>query len=310
MNNKNLHLITDRPGITIFLAGSINKDTFDTMVEKKYPKLCSFIEKRDIHKFFDKDHKIFVDSGAFTFWKIRRGLTKGNSWVKNLTEQEYVEKYIEWINDNEDNIIFAAQLDCIPENSTQQEVERAADETWKNYTYMRSKLNNPDILLPVFHVGEDFKHLHTMIDFGCEYIAIGGLVGKSKKIKREFLDKLFTEIKTSSNPNVMTHAFGMTSKDLLVEYPFTSCDSTSWMMGANNGCISTDCGTFVVTPKKINDRKHIFNQDLEVISQVEDYVHARGFTLAELGEDYKKRQILSMNDVQAWAESYEYIGQF
>lgn len=310
MNNKNLKLITERQGIAVFLAGSINKCVFSEMVEKKYPKLCSFIAKRDIEKFFKENHKIFVDSGAFTFWKIKRGLTKGCGWVKNLTQEQYVEQYINWINDNEDNIIFAAQLDCIPENQSQEEIERAAQETWKNYQYMRSKLNNPDILLPVFHFGECFSNLHRIINSGCEYVAIGGLVGKPKKDKREFFDKLFTEIKSSKNPNLMTHAFGMTSKDLLVEYPFTSCDSTSWMVGPNNGTITTDYGTFVVSSKGADDKKHIFNQDLDVITNVENYVETRGFTLEELGQDYKKRQSLSMNDLQEWAKNYKYVGKF
>ena len=308
MNNKNLHLITERQGMPLFLAGSINKGTFEYILNNKHLKLHSFLtEQRDIEKFFAQGHKVFVDSGAFTFWKVKRGLTKGASWVKNLTDEEYINNYIEWINKWENDIIFAAQLDSIPEGQSEEEIQQAADNTWNNYRYMIDKVNNPDIVLPVYHYGENISNLHRFIDFGCKYIAIGGLVGKSKKAKREFLDILFKEIKNSSNPNVMTHAFGMTSKDLLEEFPFTSCDSTSWMMPANNGFINTPWGSFSVSPKKIGDPKHIMSQDLEIIDNVEQYITERGFTF-EMLEDYKQRQILSIYDTMEWCKKYEYKG--
>ena len=308
MNNKNLKYITECKGLPMFFAGYGSKQGVQHILDNGKLKLFSFMEKGNIEKHvFGRGHKVFIDSGAFTFWKIKRGLTKASSKIKDMTEEEYLNEYIDYINMNEDNIILAAQLDCIPNSKDDEEIQRAADVTWENYLYMRTKVNNPDILLPVYHIGEDISNLQRMIDFGCEYVALGGLVGKSKKQKVEFLDFVFEYIKNSNNPNLMTHAFGMTSKDLLVKYPFTSCDSTSWMIPGNNGQIATDLGTFYTIDSKTKEKKHVDNLPSDLRKELDEYVVERGFTLEQL-KDYTQRHIMYLDDIFKWNENYKYKG--
>lgn len=308
MNNKNLKYITECKGLPMFFAGYGSRQGVKHILDNGKLKLFSFMEKGNIEKHvFGREHKVFIDSGAFTFWKIKRGLTKASGKIKDMTEEEYLNEYIDYINMNEDNIILAAQLDCIPNSKDDEEIQRAADVTWENYLYMRTKVNNPDILLPVYHIGEDVSNLQRMIDFGCEYVALGGLVGKSKKQKVEFLDFVFEYIKNSNNPNLMTHAFGMTSKDLLVKYPFTSCDSTSWMIPGNNGQIATDLGTFYTIDSKIKEKKHVDNLPNDLRKELDEYVAERGFTLEQL-KDYTQRHIMYLDDIFKWNENYKYKG--
>lgn len=310
MNNKNLKYITECKGLPMFFAGYGSKQGVQHILDNGKLKLFSFMEKSNIEKHvFGRGHKVFIDSGAFTFWKIKRGLTKASNKIKDMTDEEYLNEYIDYINLNEDNIILAAQLDCIPNSKDEEEIQRAADVTWENYLYMRTKVNNPDILLPVYHIGEDISNLQRMIDFGCEYVALGGLVGKSKRQKEEFLDFVFEYIKNSNNPNLMTHAFGMTSKELLVKYPFTSCDSTSWMIPGNNGQIATDLGTFCMIDSQKNDKKHVDNIPTELRTELEKYVTDRGYTFESL-KNYTQRHLMYLDDIFKWNENYKYIGKF
>lgn len=310
MKHENLKYITECKGLPMFFAGYGSKEGVQHILDNGKLKLFSFMEKGNIEKHvFGRGYKVFIDSGAFTFWKIKRGLTKASANLMNMTEEEYLENYIEYLNLNEDKIILAAQLDCIPEGNSEEEIQRAADVTWENYKYMLTKVNNKDMLLPVYHIGEDISNLQRMIDFGCKYVALGGLVGKSKKVKEEFLDFVFDYIKSSNNPKLMTHAFGMTSKDLLVKYPFTSCDSTSWMIPGNNGQITTDLGTFYAIDSKLNEKKHIQNLDSDLKEELEKYVTDRGYTF-EILKDYKQRHLLYLDDIFKWNEEYEYIGKY
>ena len=295
MNNKNLKYITECKGLPMFFAGYGSRQGVKHILDNGKLKLFSFMEKGNIEKHvFGRGHKVFIDSGAFTFWKIKRGLTKASSKIKDMTEEEYLNEYIDYINMNEDNIILAAQLDCIPNSKDDEEIQRAADVTWENYLYMRTKVNNPDILLPVYHIGEDISNLQRMIDFGCEYVALGGLVGKSKKQKVEFLDFVFEYIKNSNNPNLMTHAFGMTSKDLLEKYPFTSCDSTSWMIPGK-------------IDSKIKEKKHVDNLPSDLRKELDEYVAERGYSLEQL-KDYTQRHLMYLDDIFKWNENYKYNG--
>ena len=140
-------------------------------------------------------------------------------------------------------------------------------------------------------------------------MALGGLVGKTRKQKEEFLDFVFEYVKNSNNPNLMLHGFGLTIKDLLVKYPFTSCDSTSWMIPANNGQIVTDLGTYYMIDSKKNEKKHIDNIPVEERNRLEEYVTERGYTF-ELLKDYTERQKMFLDDMFKWNENYKYKGRY
>ena len=88
---------------------------------------------------------------------------------------------------------------------------------------MRERVKQPNKLLPVFHIGEDFKYLNNMCNAILDgkhipYIALGGTVGLDRKTKDTWYNTAFRVIKQSKNPNVKVHAFGMTSLDILEKY--------------------------------------------------------------------------------------------
>lgn len=166
-----------------------------------------------------------LDSGAFSAW------TKG----KHIDLQEY----IKYIKSNSDVIDLFFNLDVIPGQKGQRvdtkEIEQAAQASFINYQIMRKSGLHP---IPVFHHGEDEKWLHKMLDAGADYIGIGGIVGRSTEIRRDWLDRVFTLLTDNSGrPIVKIHGLGMSSFELLRRYPWTTCDATSWAMQAAYGSI-------------------------------------------------------------------------
>ena len=225
--------------------------------------------------------KIFIDSGAFSAW------TQG---IIIDTDQ-----YIKWLNQRSDFIYLCGQVDAIPNSIS--EVKKAAEKTWKNYLYMRQKLNNPDSLLYTFHVGEPINFLDRALSYTDDtgkyipYIALGGMVGKSVQTRRNFLTMVFNTIKKSPNPDVKVHTFGMTDKRLLEEFPITSTDSTAWVIVAAMGGVMTDMGVTIVTENRLGDLNHYNRFPDNILNKFRAEVEEFGFTLGELSVSRDKRAI-------------------
>lgn len=240
----------------------------------KFSKIVENLQKYDTKK------RVIVDSGAFTAW------TKGK-----IID---VEEYLKFLNKYSDYIFLCGQIDAIPgdriHGATTEQVLKSAEDTWNNYLYMRNRMKNPSALLYTFHVGEPFKFLERALDWKdesgniIEYIALGGMVGKPKEVRKRFLDSCFEIIKKSNNPNVKVHAFGMTDFELLSQYPITSADSTSWIMTGANGGIATDYGIVDVGIKNRFSSNYYTNIKTPI-----SHINLFGETFENLSEDYKAR---------------------
>lgn len=169
--------------------------------------------------------RFFLDSGAYSAWS--RGT------VIDLDE------YCEFIRANIELIEVYASLDVIPgapgRSATPKERNEAAEQSWRNFLYMRNEGLDP---LPVYHYGEEPRFLERMLDFGCDYIGIGGLVGIPGGPRRTWLDRVFTRITDDAGmPIVKTHGFGMTAVPLIFRYPWYSIDSTTWIKITASGSV-------------------------------------------------------------------------
>ena len=183
--------------------------------------------------------KIMIDSGAFT------------AWSKNIEIDE--DKYIKFINKWDKYVYLFGQIDVIPtKKAHSKQIEKCCEETWKNYLYMYERINSPKKLLYTFHYGEPIKFLKQALSWKdknesqMEYIALGGLVGKTTEQREKFLNTCFKIIKDSPNPNIKVHGFGVSTLELWLKYPFASCDSFSASQSANYGYACTETGTYKV----------------------------------------------------------------
>jgi hypothetical protein len=289
----------------LYFAGSHIAESNKLIIENCGNRLYSQVhDRRNIENWIEqcnnKKSKLFVDSGAYT------AFTKGI--------EIDIDEYIGYLNSVSKNAYVFASLDKIPEKCTSKDCMDAAQESWENYLYMLQRLNEPEKLLPVFHINEPSIFLEKILEtkFDGKYPSILGLGGIAKKPRNEriqWLDEVFYIIRKSKNPYINVHGFGMTSLKLLQMYPFYSADSTSWIMTTANGGIFTQFGTVLVSSQKIKEENHVLNFRENRKRDIEKYIEDRGFTLKELSEDYKKRAEFNILYTINWCKNYNFIGK-
>ena len=246
--------------------------------------------------------KLFIDSGAFSAW------TKG----KKID----VDEYIDFINKNKEYLTVCASVDTIPGAPrssvlpSEEEIKVSAEGTWQNFLYMRSKMDDVDKLLYTFHAGEPWEFLERALTYKDErgpinYIAFGGLVGKSGDIITKFCNKAFEIVYKHNRQDIKIHAFGMTRLNVLQEYPFTSCDSTSWLQHANYGAIAFGPTLISVSERQNLQDRNYANRNKAMQEDLLKEINRRGFTLEELQEDGYKRALYNVMNFYEWSTQYK-----
>lgn len=139
-----------------------------------------------------------------------------------------------------------------------------------------------------------------------KYIGISPNNDRSQKDKEDFIEKSFYIIKRSSNPDVKTHAFGMTNLSILERYPYTSADSTSWKLSAAYGSIMTRLGAVVISSERLKDKKHIDYAPQAVRDYVQSECLKYEIDYSMLSTDFGTRAKFNINYLKDWADNYEY----
>lgn len=307
-------------GFILYLASYDDKSIMDDAWKNDWPLLYSQINNRGciLNRFnAPTNGKLLIDSGAHS------AHTKG-------IELD-LEEYIGFVNDNIEKMTLYVQVDKIPgqyrKPKTAKDWLEAPQLSWENYLYMRSRSKDPSKLVPVFHQGEDFKWLRNLCDYTFEdgshipYIGLSPRGDVSLKAKYDFCAECFSVIQNSSNPNVMTHAFGATSLEMLERLPFTSADSTTWVLVSAFGqvwmpnCITGDVnGVGIKLGVSTENIAHptatqtYWEQSAEVKKRLDDYFESIGTNIEELSKSHSARALASAKYVQNWAENYKYKG--
>lgn len=284
--------------VKIYFAGQRTKEDEAYIRDNNASRLLSYYrEQRLIDERVDNGYKTFVDSGAFS------AHTKG--------AEIDVDEYIQYLNARHEQLECYAQLDTIPgefgKPKTKKQLEEAPEKTWENYLYMYGKLDDPSKLIPIFHQGEDFKHLKRMLEHKpvIEYIGISPANDVSTQRKSRWIKDCFRTIRESSNPGIKTHAFGLASLYLLRKFPFYSADATTWIIYAINGIILTERGNVLISDKKTANPAHIAHQPNKYRENVEKEVVKKGFTMKELEERSTARTLFNIRYYMDWQEKSE-----
>ena len=275
-----------------YFAGTQNIKTQDMLCEMGANLLRSYVnDKKSISQLVELKRagnwsgKLIIDSGAFTVHR------KGG--------EVNVDAYIDFLNENKDCIYKAIQLDDIPGTwgtvRTPEQLANSPIKTWENYVYMVNKLDNPKMLLPVFHQGENFKYLQQILNFRyadgskIEYICISGNKEKTAKERKEWYARVFNMVVRSDNPFVKIHCLGSATFTDMEEFPFTSSDATSWLMSSATGSILTKWGSVLVSDQQKHDKKHLLNMSQECIDKVKELCQKYEIDFDMLPTDYMVR---------------------
>lgn len=278
-----------------------------------------FLQERGCHRLASQ----LLDRNVISDWIYGRskGLCKGHLFIDSGAYSAHtqntvldVDEYIEYVNSIDEDVHILAQVDKIPgefhKKKTRQQLLEAPELSWKNYLYMRPRLNSPDKLLPIFHQGEELKWLENILnaDFDGKPIPYIGISPANDKLigeKEIFIDKCFNIIDKSPNPKVCTHAFGMTTLRVLEDYPFTSADSTTWIICGANGGIFSKYGVIILSDGITYSPAHLCKMARGVQEEIKRYVEQFGYTIEELAADYKKRVIFNAEYLLRWCKDYK-----
>lgn len=268
----------------LYLAGNTRlQREKDLVAQGNTNRLLSYWEyKRKTNDSFEfwKDQvkegkgKLFLDCGAYSAMK------------KNQTVD--MDAYIEFVKKHADGLTIYAALDVI---------DGSPEETLANYRIMKEKGITP---LPVYHGGEDWKYLDIYAEES-DYIAIGGVAGLvvNRDTIRGLMDHVFNRY-----PNHKFHAFGITILSILAEFPFYSCDSTSWLMCGAMGSVMTPYGNVYVSDQGHKEKDHYIYKSEGEKEVIKDYVEKQGFTIEQIAGDYTYRLLLNAKYMKDFQDSH------
>lgn len=200
-------------GTTFYGGGGriIQGGVFDNDIAVRVNMLESFYyvadwQTRNLHKF----KSFMLDSGAFTF---AFGAKKTVVW------DEYLDSYIDYINENDVELFFELDIDkLVGYEKVLEYRKRLEDGTGKR-------------CIPVWHItrGKD-NWLETCEEY--DYIALGGLAAHEFP-NQERVIPWFT--KTAHERGCKVHGLGYTRLPHLERMDFDSVDSSAWLYGNRGG---------------------------------------------------------------------------
>lgn len=216
--------------------------------------------------------QVFLDSGAFSAF--------------SLGVEVDIEAYAEFIKENEDIILMASVLDAI------------GDPVGTYHNQNRLEKLGVEVL-PCFHYGEPMDLCEYYVN-NYPYITLGGMVPIPNQKLEYWLDEVWEKVLTDKDGIARTkvHGFGLTSRKLMVKYPWYSVDSSSWVQAAANGAIVfPDMDTVVpISARSPQVRKFMGHYDTYPPSAQEYILRLLGYyglTLEEVRDDYKGRWALN-----------------
>lgn len=156
---------------------------------------------------FNTKPLVFADSGAFSAAMIGAEIT--------------VPDYSAWLTEHESVIDMAATLDVIGDHKA----------TAKNTRALEKRGHK---VMPVFHVGEPWSVLKTLVkDY--KLIALGGMVPHARSAGPELRRWLTYAMRIGDEHGARFHAFGITATKIIGTLPLFSVDSTTWKSSARYG---------------------------------------------------------------------------
>jgi hypothetical protein len=216
--------------------------------------------------------KVFLDSGAFSSFSLGVDVS--------------IEEYAEFVKSHQDIIEMASVLDAIGDPVG----------TYHNQNTLE-KLGAE--VLPCFHYGEPWDLCEYYVR-NYEYITIGGMVPIPNRKLEVWLDELWSRVLTDKDgySRIKIHGFGLTTRSLMVKYPWYSVDSSSWVQAAANGSIvlpelAQPIGISARSPKVKDFAGHYETLDPLTRAKVDELLEYYGTTGEELAHEYRSRWALN-----------------
>lgn len=268
------------PGMSEYSKLEDNEKTIVDSVPHRLEYYHYINKERYVNCIREANKRVFLDSGAFS------AHTLGVS-IDLLEYCDYIKKNADIIR-MEDGDLMASVLDGVGDPL----------KTYQNQIAMEENGVRP---LPCFHYGEDERYLEYYIA-NYSYITIGGMVGKSSKDLNNWLDRIWSRymLDGSGTPKTKVHAFGVTSVSLMEQYPWHSCDSSTWVQARSFGDIfDHEFGRIPISEKSPN--RQTYGRHYSSFSPIENDMLKDRFTSNGFDPDRLMTTALARGVYNIWA---------
>ena len=241
--------------------------------------------------------EIMFDSGAFTAWSKKQPDIE----VKELLA---IYKSAFTFCSTAFKEVWFINLDKIPgepgRTATPDEIQDAIRVSDDNYKILHSELGYR--VLPVFHQSEDVHRLTEIRDLNPEYICVSPRNDLREKDRRAWSARVHKLTK-----GVKTHGLAATGDKMMLEVPWHSVDSASWIHAAAFGAIYFRPNDTAISSLQISDQspsrkvwgKHADTLGPKARQQIEQEASILGVTWDELREKYGARMLYNAHILQA-----------
>jgi hypothetical protein len=195
----------------ILAAGAASKLYRESILEVDLSKLYSALSEGKHIREWPRDKFLMVDSGAHSWNKTSiTKVSSGHARKKLPDLKDWCKKYLQMMRELKDSNFVFVELDCYGNIGID-----FTDEMLEQVKLIGGSFQYIRVYHPVLDNG-DLSTLKRWISDGHKYIGIGN-------DSDYLLDKIFSITKDE----IKLHGFAMTKDDLLLKYPFYSCDSTT-----------------------------------------------------------------------------------
>jgi len=211
------------------------------------------------YKWYGENIQVLIDSGAYS--------------VKHAGKEIDINAYIRFLHRwNFENYI---NLDIIG----------SWERSLKNQKEMESRGLNP---IPVWHMGEPFTLLTDYVG-SYKYVAIGFRKGASSAERAQLASTIFDQY-----PRTKFHMLAITQPEVLINHPFYSADSSTWLNSIKYGALLTPWGYIHVSRRRGKTKRHVLNMSRVERIKWESYFEGMGFKIEDLlSDDYRIRAAYS-----------------
>ena len=201
--------------------------------------------------------RLLMDSGAYTAW----------------TQDKIIEvkDYANFLESNIHHLCGAINLDVIDPKNPEQAAKLGAD----NYDYLRSR---GILTLPVFHSREHLRWLDKMLS-ETDHIGLASSSINSVPEKQSWYELMWNYVTDANGfPIANFHSFGDTSPTTLLNYPWYSADSSTWIVQAGRAArVSLQGKAYQLRSKSIGNPHFLSLDDPEPKRKAwEEEIRSRG----------------------------------
>jgi hypothetical protein len=178
--------------------------------------------------------------------------------------------------------------------ASKNEVEEAAKQGFKNLCQFIKKGITP---IHVFHQGENFKWIDKIVE-KTDYLGIGTRKDTSRIERLKWIDDVFTYL-YKNNYKVKIHGFGFFIIKALLDYPWTSIDSSHIRIAGAGGRILYPRGGFSSPdyskkPLIIHiSNKGLSKKKIPFLDNIEKILKKDGYFLKDLKDSRNTRVIVN-----------------